>query len=980
MAGMVADVDYEKDVQPIFAEHCTACHGVDAATRESGLRLDLREAVLKGGESGSPAVVPGNPDESELFRRVTSSHNKPLSETQIDTLRAWILAGADYSAHWAFVGPKQPVIPPDGPQHPIDAFVASKLSAMNIAASPVETAGVLCRRLYLDLTGLPPTPAELRGFEVEGMEVTIEKLMASERFGEKWARPWLDVARYSDTNGYEKDMRRDQWAWRDWVIQSINEDMPYNQFVIEQIAGDLLPGSTQSQMVATGFLRNSMINEEGAIVPEQFRMVEMFDRMDCVGKAVLGLTTQCAQCHSHKFDPLTHEEYYGLFAYLNNTYEAQSWVYDDQQTAKRTSVLTAIRKIEDQLQADRPEWRENLSAWEQELTARQIDWSPIAFCDLNSVSGLNHPTQEHDLSVLMKGHSSGDVYMIGTPELNDVTGLRLEVLNHGDLPFRGPGRRGTGTWGVREVELFLQEPGSETWEKIRLGNATADYSATEQKHDDEKNTSGPVSLLVDGADNTWWKADRGVGLRNAASVAVMQFEAPVDAPAGTKLKIAMRMTDMVGCCRFSLTRAVQPTAFPIDYDAVLALQVPQQQRTLEQSAVIFTAWRKTVSELQTYNDQIAELWKEYPEAMTSVLHLAEREPFNHRTTHLLDRGDWDQPQQPVEPHIPAAFHRIQVTDEPPRLQFARWLVDRKSPLAARVAVNRVWQAIFGRGLVETSEDFGTRAPVPEYREILDWLAVDFMDHNWSMKHLIRRIVMSSSYQQSSRIARSILEVDPDNRLLTRGPRFRADAEVVRDMAMSFGGLIHHQTGGPSIIPPVPQNVLDYNYVYPTYWTPPTDAQRYRRTVYGFRKRSMPDPALSTLDAPNADSACARRIRSNTPLAALTALNEAVFVESAQAFAIRILQDGGTSDAERISFAFQVCMSRLPSDSERSAILSLLASQRQRLADGWLNPRQLATGKTDQLPNLPAGTTPQDAAAWTIAARVLLNLDETLCKN
>jgi len=985
-----AEIDYQRDVRPILVEHCTVCHGVDQESRQSDLRLDLRDEVLRGGESGLAAIVPGKPEDSELWKRITAidsdllmppaNHNKPLGREQIETIRQWIADGAIFSEHWAFVAPLQEPIPNQGSPHPIDAFVADRLRLLNLPSADQESSWVLCRRLYLDITGLPPSPKELTAFERDGFAATLETLLASERFGEKWARSWLDAARYSDTNGYEKDMRREQWVWRDWVINSLNADMPYDQFVIEQIAGDLLPGSTQDQMIATGFLRNSMINEEGAIIPEQFRMVEMFDRIDCIGKSVLGLSIQCAQCHTHKFDPITMDEYYGMFAFLNNSYEAQSWVYSADQQAKRDEILASIGKLEDQIRTKRDAWRDQVRLWAQKLVTEKPVWQPISFYDMNSISGLNHPTQEHDHSLLMKGHSSGDVYMLAEPRLQGVSGLQLELLNHRDLPFNGPGRSKVGTWGIREVEVFVQRPGSDEWEKQKLSNATADFSEPEQKQDEGKNTSGPVGLLIDDSDNTWWKADRGVGRRNASSVAVLQFETPLNVPDGTKLKIAMRMKDMVGCCRFSLTSSAAPTAAPVDYDAVLAATTPVDQQSIGQQSALFSAWRKTVPELQSINDQITVLWNQYPAAHTSVLHVAEREPFNHRATHLLSRGNWDQPQQAIEPHVPAAFHSLPSTKEPQRLRFARWLVDPQSPLAARVAVNRVWQSIFGTGLIETSEEFGTRAPVPEYRDILDWLAVDFMENNWSTKHLIRRIVTSHTYQQSSKVNQAVIDDDPSNRLLTRGPRFRADAEVIRDMALAISGLIHQRMGGPGVIPPVPRNVLDYNFVYPKYWKAAEVPERYRRTVYGFRKRSMPDPAMSTLDAPNADLSCAQRVRSNTPLAALTTLNEPIFVEAARALALRILREGGPDDVSRIHYAYVLCMARKPTESETQTVFNLLAVQRQRIADGWLNAREVATGQSDKLPPLPDNANPQDAAAWTLTARALLNLDETMNKN
>jgi mono/diheme cytochrome c family protein len=994
-ARAAAPVDFQRDVQPIFSEHCAQCHGVDEANRKSGLRFDVRDSALKGGESGSPAVVPGQPDKSELVARITSPeadvlmppprHNKPLSPKQIATLQQWIKDGANYESHWAFTAPRKMALPDVGTVQPVDAFVVSRLKERNLALSPAASSAALCRRLYLDLVGLPPSPQELAAFEQRGFEATVDTLLQSERFGEKWARHWLDVARYSDSNGYEKDMPREQWKWRDWVVNALNRDLPYDQFLVEQFAGDLLPASTQpgvtqQQIIATGFLRNSMINEEGAIVPEQFRMAEMFDRVDCLGKAVLGLTTQCAQCHSHKFDPLTHDEYYGLFAFLNSSYEAQSWVYTPEQEQQIAELRKKIHDAETKLRNTRPNWAQELAAWEQAVLQQQAAWEPLVATELGTISGLNHPTQEADKSLLMKGHVSSDVFMIAAPALDGVTGLRIEALNHRDLPHNGPGRSRLGTWGMNELEALVKKPDAKDWERLKLVSATADFSEPEKKQADGKKASGPVANLIDGKDETTWNADRGIGRRNQPSVAVVQFEQPVQLPAGTQLKIVWRMTDMLGCARFSITRQAAPVAPAASHAAMLALAARSTTTlTPEQNDAVFTAWRASVADAKPINDEIEALWNTYPQAATSILHMAEQEPANRRKTFLLDRGDWDKPARAVEPHTPAAFHPFAESLPRNRLGFARWLTDRQSPLTARVAVNRIWQAIFGSGLVETAEDFGTRAPVPEYRELLDWLAVDFMEQGWSQKRLIRAIVTSAVYRQSSQASPELLERDPRNVWLARGPRFRAEAEVVRDISLSVSGLITHKLGGPSIFPPVPKNVLEYNFTYPDYWKPPEGPERYRRTLYGFRKRSMPDPVMSNFDGPNADFACARRTRSNTPLAALTGLNEPIFVEAARALALRVLREAGTSDAERADYAFFLCTSRRPATPERDAILNLLQSRRQRLAEGWLNPREVATGDPAKLPELPAGATPQDAAAWTMAARVLLNLDETISK-
>jgi len=987
--GMAAPIDFQRDIQPILSGHCTHCHGVDDKERKGGLRLDERAAALRGGDSGEAAIQPGKSAASELIRRILSEDpgeqmpppaaKTPLTPRQIELLKQWIDEGANFDRHWAFQTPRKGSVPP-GSAHPIDAFVNNRLQQEKLTPTGKAPPAVLCRRLYLDLIGLPPTPEELQAFEKDGLQATVKKLLSSERFGEKWARHWLDAARYSDTNGYEKDLQREQWIWRDWVIEAFNRDLPYNQFLIEQIAGDLLPGATQSQLIATGFLRNSMINEEGAIVPEQFRMVEMFDRIDCLGKAVMGLSTQCAQCHTHKFDPLTHAEYYGLFAFLNNTYEAQSWVYSPEQLQQIEELQKRIADAEGRWRGLRPNWNAELAEWERQVVQSQSVWEPIEAIEMGSISGLNHPTQENDKSFLMKGHTSNDVFFIGVPVLEGITGLRLEILTHHDLPQTGPGRNRQGTWFVQELEAFVRKPGDANFEKLKLVNPTADFSEPEQKQADGKKARGPVALLIDGSDENVWAADRGPGLRNQPSVAVLQFEQPLNFPQGTQFKVALRMGDMAGCARLSLTRSSDPKAAPIDHGVILSLMKPAEKRNPAEQAAIFAAWRQSIPEAKPISDEIGTLWKTFPQAATTVLHLADRDPADPRATHLLDRGNWDQPRAVITPHVPAAFHPLPADAPLNRLTFARWLADPQSPFTARVAVNRVWQAMFGTGLVETAEDFGTRSTYPEYRELLDWLSADFMERGWSHKALIEQIVTSDAYQRDSSATADSLERDPRNALLSRGPRFRAEAEVVRDIALSLSGLIHHRLGGPGVIPPVPQNVLDYNYVYPGYWKPAEGPERYRRTVYGFRKRSMPDPVMSNFDAPNGDFACARRVRSNTPLAALTGLNETIFVEAARAMALRILRESGPSDNERIDRAWRICTLREPTAEERQALLKVLASRRQKLADGWLNPREVITGDATKLPELPPGASPQDAAAWTLVSRILLNLDETISKN
>jgi hypothetical protein len=1003
-----------EDVQPILVDHCGHCHGIDEATRQGGLRLDLRDAALAGGDSGTAAIVPGKPAASELVRRIRATDSdevmppphekKPLTAAQVATLEAWIAAGGSYEPHWAFVAPVKPPVPAAAPgTNPIDAFVASHLAPRGLAAAPPADPDTLCRRLYLDLVGLPPTPEDLVAFRASGYESVVDRLLASERFGEKWARHWLDLARYADTNGYEKDQPREMWAWRDWVIRGLNADLPYDRFVIEQIAGDLLPDATQDQVVATGFLRNSMINEEGAIIPEEFRMAEMFDRIDCLGKSVLGLTTQCAQCHTHKFDPLTQDEYFGLFAFLNDTYEARSFVYTPEQLQDLAAIRADVAAAEEEIRRRRPEWRAEVDSWAADVAATLPTWTPLTMDDMRSRGLLTHPTQRPDGSILMIGHRDIEVIFESEPDLAGATGLQLEALTDGDLFMHGPGR--DGDWAIGGLQVQVKRPGAKAWEDLKLVAASADFSAAEQrrprpvdetKPQDGKQralppdySTGPVANLIDADEQSSWSADRGHLLRHQPAAAVVQFQEPLDVPAGTRLKITLTWagtkpprgvdSTMPGCCRVSLTKDPAPAAPPIDHAAILAAQKPATERTDADRAALFAAWRRTIAEAAPLNAAIATAWARAPRAPTTVLHLASRSAAQHRPTRLLDRGTWNQPKHEVQPHVPAGLHPLHPSSDPPRLAFAKWLVDPRSPLAARVAVNRIWQALFGQGLVETPDDFGTRAPVPEYRDLLDWLAVEFMERGWSQKEMIRRIVSSATYRQSSVARPDALALDPLNRLLARGPRFRPDAEVVRDIALVASGLLTDKLGGPSVFPPVPKNVLAFNF-QSVDWPEAQGADRYRRSLYTFRRRSMPDPALGNFDAPTGDVSCARRLRSNTPLAALTGLNEPIFVEAARGLAIRTLREAGGGDAARLERAFLLCTARRPTAEEARELLAYLDAQRQRLAAGWLDVRGIAIGDPEKLPALPPGPTPQDAAAWTLVSRVLLNLDETVTKN
>ena len=1037
----VPQIEFNRDVRPILSDSCFTCHGQDEGSRKGGLRLDDRASALTGGKTGLPAIVPGKPDESELLLRIMAPHDSedlmptaeskkaPLTAPQVATLRQWIAEGAEYQAHWGFIPPARPALPAGAnDKNPMDAFVSVRRSAAGLKAAPEAAPETLARRLWLDLVGLPPSPRELDEFIAayakdrdKAYAALVETLLASPRYGEKWARHWLDAARYADSDGYEKDLPREQWAWRDWVIKSINADQPYDQFIIDQIAGDLLAPAerdfqrAQDLRVATGYLRNAMVNQEGAIINEQYRIEGMFDRMDAIGKGVLGVTLQCAQCHTHKFDPITHVDYFQVFAALNNTYEATMRVYGPEKLATLERVHRDLAAEDAKLKAAQPDWAQLLSAWAetQSATLAATPWETLTPVEPVWGGGLAHPTVLPDGSVLTLGTrvSDGDLSFTTTPKMTaGITALRLEALTDGDLIFGGPGRSPDGLFAVSELEVEVLgadyvKPASEKVtethvKKLELAQTSADFEAPSRlidqnvrRNDDDKRVFGPSAYLVDGKLDTAWSPDRGVGRRNAPSEVVVRFKAPLTLAPGEQLRLRLRFkhsgkdgqgrdTQLLGRFRVALTPAPDATAAAIPTAARLALAVPAATRTAGQQAALFAAWRSSNPSFAETNAAIAQLWAQYPVEDTTVLVLGERSPDATRATFLLDRGEWNNPKGLVPAGTLDFMHarRSEQAEEPARLALARWLVDRRSPTASRVAVNRVWQALFGAGLVEASEDFGVRAPAPALPEVLDWLAVEFMDRGWSQKQLIRTLVTSATYRQSSVITPELQERDPKNRLLARGPRFRAEAEVIRDIALSTSGLLTEKIGGPSVFPPVPESLFASSFIPVNFWKTATDAERYRRSLYVFRRRSMPDPVLASFDAPNGDSACASRPRSNTPLAALASLNEIVFVEAAQALALRILREGGPTEEARAAYGFRLCTARAARPDEIAEVLAVMRTPRQRVAEGWISARELAFGDAAKLPELPPGITPADVAAWTVAARVLLNLDETLTKS
>ena len=908
-----------------------------------------------------------------------------------------------WRSHWAFTAPRKPAAPEPGrsgwARNPIDAFILARLEKEGLEPSPEADRLTLLRRLHLDLTGLPPTEAEIAAYLAEppdsAFERTVEKLLASPHYGERWGRHWLDAARYADSDGFEKDKSRFVWFYRDWVVSAFNRDLPYDRFIIEQIAGDELEDATQDTRVATGFLRNSMINEEGGIDPEQFRMDAMFDRMDAVGKSILGLTIQCAQCHSHKYDPISQEEYYRLFAFLNNDHEAQPVVFTPAEQARAADVARRIREVEDEARRSLPDWERRLAAWEDSVRGGQPEWTVVTPVQVSDADTRFYEQEDGSLLGLGYAPTKYDFVFEAKVAMPSIRAFRLELLPDPNLPCGGPGRSFMGTCALTEFRVEAadaRESGKRS--AVKLVRATADFANEERplepNFDDrsgKRRITGKVELAIDGVDETAWGIDAGPGRRNVARKAVFVAEKEIAFPAGAVLRFHIvnnhggwnsddHQNNNIGRFRLSVTGAPDAVADPVPRSVREALAVPRDRRSPSQAAEVFGYWRTTAPELRAANERIEALWREFPAGSTALV-LAAR--TKQRGTAVLKRGDWLQPTDPVAPGVPAFLHPLPAGSDGSRLALARWLADRRSPTTARVLVNRVWQALFGTGIVSTSEDFGLQSESPSHPELLDWLAVEFMDRGWSVKRLLRLITGSAVYRQSSRIPPELLDRDPMNRLLARGPRFRVEAEVVRDIALQVSGLLDPRVGGPSIFAPAPEYLFLPPASYaPFPWKSETGPDRYRRALYTFRRRSTPYPVLQSFDAPNGDFSCVRRLRSNTPLQALALLNETLFVEAAQALARRILERGGATDPERIAYAFRRVLAREPEDDERSELLALLEKQKRRLAEGWLNAAELSTG-AGGVPEVPAGTTPAQLAAYTAVSRVLLVLDETITK-
>lgn len=1142
-------VDFNRDVRPILAKNCFACHGPDAEHREGGLRLDQREQALAELKSSAHAIVPGKPGDSELVARITETDDslkmppagsgRTLKPVEIETLKLWITQGAGYAEHWSFVAPKRPAPPVVTDKHwarnDLDLFILARLEAIGLKPAPEADRYALVRRVSLDLRGLPASPVEIEQFVSDkapkAYENMVDRMLADPAYGERWARMWLDQARYADSMGYGSDPLRTIWRYRDWVIDAFNHNQPFDQFTIDQIAGDLLPNPTIEQRMATAFHRNTMTNTEGGTDDEEFRVAAIKDRVDTTMQVWMGLTMGCAKCHNHKFDPITQKEYYQFYGFFNQTADAD--LGDEgprleapsaEQLAEIQAINTKVAALKQQLETPAAEVSAKLAteqtAWEQGL-AIQAPWTVLKPLEATATSGSTLSLQA-DGTVLPGGKAPDqDTYTItydGEPKAEAApwTALRLEVLPDPSLP--GTGRSDGGNFvlsrasvstkpthatspGIPTRFVRVEAPGAgrllslaEVQAFAGSENLALKGKATQSSTDYD----GPPQLAIDGntnghyfeakstthtgmEDTPWWEVDLGAVVNldrvvlwnrtdggTAARLVnfrvlllgadhkpvwqqdVAEYPNPSHAFALTGVQpiaLSQAVADFAQegfPASASLTGDVTKVGWavgpqpmqphhitfvpktPIDArDRLLTVQLDQKfnsprhllgkfrisatsdtgvqrrlavpteilalvdivtaQRTAEQLAKLSTYYKSIAPALQATRDEIAKLEKSRPAPATLPV-MVELPADKHRKTFIMVKGNFLSPGLEVTAAMPAAFHPLQADATMNRLGVAHWLLDPANPLTTRVAANRFWSQLFGSGLVETEEDFGTQGELPSHPELLDWLAVEFRSPTpksdgttaapWDMKAFLRTIVTSATYRQSAKVSPEALAKDPRNRLISRSPRFRLEAEMVRDQALALSGLLSHKMHGPSVYPPQPPGLWQAAFNGQRTWATSEGEDKYRRGLYTFWRRTIPYPSMATFDAPSREICSIRRIRTNTPLQAFVTLNDPVYVEAAQALARRIVKEGGATPQSQAKFALQLCLGRPASTAQINQLVALWTSETTHFRADLSAATALAT---EPLGPIPAGIAPADLAAWTVVANVLLNLDGLLTR-
>ncbi len=1006
-ASAAERLSFNRDVRPILSENCFQCHGPDAAHREAELRLDDRAAAL-----AALAFVPGRPDESELVRRVFSTDateqmpppesHRTLTAAQKDTLRRWVLEGAEYQPHWAFLAPTRPAVPAvPATAHPIDAFVRSRLAAEQLPPAAEADRRTLIRRLSLDLTGLPPRPEDVDAFaasrDPQAYEKLVQRLLASPHYGERMAVPWLDLVRYADTIGFHNDVAISLWPYRDYVIDAFNRNLPFDQFTREQLAGDLLPDSTITQRIGSAYNRLHRISGEGGIQDKEYRAKYAADRVRTTATVFMGVTLACAECHDHKFDPLTIRDFYSLaavFADLNekgayNLYGgftrenlSEEMIFASSEQQRRIEAFDAeIKRLtrelaavsDDALATGRSAWEDTVRAAE---AAQHLAWQPAPPLAARSTAGTPL-TLEADGSVLPGGtNPTHDTYEITLPASERaITAVRLESVADARFPGDEVARSGS-TFFLSAVEVFALGSGDTPPRRLAVESVRA-TGATELGH--------PVSAVIDDDPRT---ALAFVRKRNGAIA--LRLAEPFAGSAEARLLVRLRHSERhpyqhLGRFKLSVHHEPQPDAHPSSLpDNVLkAVRVPAAERKPAEKRDVAAYYRTLAPELADLRERLrttTEAREYLALEIPSVPVSRATEPAKLR---VLPRGNWmDDSGEEVTAAIPAVFGRLtpRTGERVTRLDFADWLVAPENPLTARTFVNRVWRIFFGHGLVSTLEDLGSQGAWPTHPELLDWLAVEFRDSGWNVKRLVALIVTSATYRQSALPASPLVEErDPANRLLARQNRLRLDAEFVRDNALAISGLLAPRVGGPSAKPYQPEGYYaPLNFPRREY-VPDLGADLHRRGVYTHWQRTFLHPSLLAFDAPAREECTANRAASNTPLQALVLLNDPTYVEAARAFAADLLRTGETTTpfAARLARAYSRALARPPTADETRVLENLFNRQLARYRGDSAAARQLvAVGASPVPADLPL----PELAAWTAVARAILNLHETITRN
>ncbi|CAN5401261.1 PSD1 and planctomycete cytochrome C domain-containing protein [soil metagenome] len=987
-------VDFNRDIRPLLYNNCISCHGPDENARKAELRLDTEEGAYAAVD-GHAAIVKGKPEASELVKRITSTDasekmppvksGKMLSAADIELLQRWIRQGAKYQKHWAYEIPKRHALPEvkdaDTVRTPIDNFILSQLQAEGLRLSPETDRYTLARRVALDLTGLPPMLAEADSFandkRPDAYERFVNAMLAKPAYGEHAARLWLDLARYADSAGYANDPARTIWLYRDYVIKSFNSNKPFDQFTIEQMAGDLLPNPTEEQLIATAFHRNTLTNSEGGTSRAEFRNAAVVDRVNTTMNVWMGTSMACAQCHTHKYDPISHREYFQFLAFLNNTADADRAdekpvlaVYTPEQKKMREPLLRELTAIEQKMKSRSVAVLERGAKWEAAIPATP-KWTVLKPKHVATSLDMASVIRKDD-SIFVPETIAKDTFKIElTMPSKPFTGLQLETLTDQKLPGQGPGHN-DGNFIVTNISLAFVPLDSGPAIPIPISAAIADR---------ERPNYEAKTVLIDRKQkpNGWSPGQPGV-----ASRLTLVLKKGMTIPENVKLLLTIehRSTEFnstLGLFRIAVAEGknIAETA-AIPTEVLAALAVPAAKRTKAQNTTISNHYVQRVdAEFAADTKQSAALTRKLdaikPDTVPVMKELAAKD---RRKTNIQLRGNYLDLGEAVTEGVPAVLHPLPKDAPRDRLTLARWLVSQDNPLTPRVIANRYWEQFFGHGLVRTSEEFGSQGDTPSHPELLDWLATELIRLKWDTKAFVKMIVMSATYRQSSAVSKAAFERDADNRLLSRGPRLRLTAEMVRDQSLSAGGLLSAKMYGPSVRPPQPELGINAAFGGSIDWKTSEGEDRYRRGLYTVWRRSNPYPSMSTFDAPNRDICIVRRNHTNTPLQALVTLNDVVYIEAAQSLARLTVKDGGETTADKVRFAFRRCLTRPARDEEVKRLVTLFEETQ---ADYAKDPSKAKTMATVPLGAVPAGMNAVDLAAWTVVGNVLLNLDEALMK-